>query len=285
VVADHGGRGIAGALHRFTPGSPPRPIATSERLARPTAVAIDRDRTLVVAELRPNEPGRIVRVDPTSGAVVTIADGWPLLTPVGVVVDDAGDLVVADLDAGSRLDFPRGSLAGMGAIYRVARTTGVPTLLSHDCCRWNASGLAPTATGELAVVDMGFKVFTGDGALTLVDPVSGVQRTVATSRPLLDPAGIATDATGTLFVTDATNPQVGNAALLAVEPRSGAVTVLSTGAPITDPRALALGPDGDVVIVDSGVPAVYRIVLPERTLEVLASGDPLVVPYGVAVVW
>jgi sugar lactone lactonase YvrE len=285
VIADHGGRGVAGALYRLQPGSPPRRITTSAPLAMPTAAVIDRDGTLVVAELRLDEPGRLVRVDPVSGAVEPIADGWPLLTPVAVVLDDAGDLLVADLDAGSRLDFARGSLAGTGAIYRVPRSTGVPAVLSHDCCRWNASALAATATGALAVVDMGFQVFHGDGALTLVDPVNGVQRTLATSRPLLDPAGVVADAAGTLFVTDATNPQVGTAAILAVEPSSGTVTVLSAGAPITDPRALAVGPQGDLVVVDSGARAVYRITLPERTLEILATGDPLVTPYGVAVAW
>jgi len=285
VIADHGGRGVAGALYRMLPGGAPRAIATSEPLAMPTAVVIDRDGTLVVAELRLDEPGRIVRVDPASGAVVVIADGWPLLTPVGVAFDAGGDVLVADLDAGSRLDFPRGSLAGTGAIYRIPRATGVAAVLSHDCCRWNASAVTPTATDELAVVDMGFSVFQGDGALALVDPTTGVQRPIATSVPLLDPAGVVPGPAGTLFVTEATNPQMGNGAILAVEPSTGTVTVLSTGAPIVDPRAIAVTADGDVVVADSGAVAVYRVTLPERTLEVLAAGEPLVRPYGVAVAW
>jgi DNA-binding beta-propeller fold protein YncE len=282
VIADNGGRGFAGALHRLPAGGVPRPIATTEPLAIPTAVVIDRDGTLVVGEIRRDAPGRIIRVDPRSGAVDVLADGWPLLTPMGLAIDERGDVLVADLDAGSRLDFPRGSLAGSGAVYRLPRG-GTPMLLSQDCCRWNASGLAVTPSGALAVVDMGFQVFEGEGSLTLVDAMTGVQRTIATDRMLLDPAGIVAGGSGTLYLTDATNPQPGPGAILAVEPATGTTVALSTGAPITDPRGIALTADGDLVVADSAAGAVYRIALPERDFTVLAQGDPLVRPFGIAV--
>ena len=282
VVADNGGRGFAGALYRMPIGGAPRHIETSAPLEIPTAVAIDRDGTLVVAEIRRDAPGRIVRVDPRTGALDVLADGWPLLTPMGVAIDDRGDVLIADLDAGSRLDFARGSLAGTGAVYRLPRG-GTPMLLSQDCCRWNASALALMPKGRLAVVDMGFQVFQGDGTLTIVDATTGVQRPIATSRALLDPSGVAADALGTIYVTDATNPQVGPGAILAVEPRSGATTLLSSGAPITDPRGIALTVDGDLVVADSAAVAVYRVGFPERTFAVLAQGDPLVRPFGIAV--
>jgi DNA-binding beta-propeller fold protein YncE len=283
VVADRGGAGVAGALHRLAPGGAPRPIATSEPLAIPTAVAVDRDGTLVVADLRRKEPGRIVRVDPASGAVTTIADGWPLLAPTGIALDAGGDVLVADLDAGSRLDFPSGSLAGTGALFRLAHATGVPVLLSLDCCRWNAGAVAPMPDAMLAVVDMGFAVFTGDGALALVDPTTGVQHAVATSIPLLDPSGVVADASGTLFVTEATNPQRGNGAILAIEPRTGTVTVVVSGHPIVDPRGIALTPEGDVVVADSGSCTIYRVTGWPRSFEVLADGPPFVDPWGIAV--
>jgi len=130
---------------------------------------------------------------------------------------------------------------------------------------------------------MGFQVFQGDGTLTIVDATTGVQRPIATSRALLDPSGVAADALGTIYVTDATNPQVGPGAILAVEPRSGATTLLSSGAPITDPRGIALTVDGDLVVADSAAVAVYRVGFPERTFAVLAQGDPLVRPFGIAV--
>ncbi len=282
VIADRGGSGIAGALYRLPPGGMPRPIATSEPLGMPSGVAVDRDGTLVVADARADEPGRIVRVDPATGAVVPLASGWPLITPFGVALEESGDVLVADLDAGSRLDFPRGSLAGTGALYRIPRATGVPALLSLDCCRWNAAALTSTPTGELAVVDLGFRVFEGDGALTLVDPTTGVQRAIATSIQLLDPSGIVAEPTGTLLVTEATNPQVGNAAILAVEPHTGTVTTLATGHPIADPRGIAIDATGDLIVADSAARAIYRITRPDRHLEVLAT-TPLFSPWGVAI--
>jgi DNA-binding beta-propeller fold protein YncE len=283
VVADRGGTGIAGALYRLAPDGVPRRIVTTEPLSLPTGIAVDRDGTLVVADGRRDEPGRVVRVDPRTGAVTTIADGWPLLAPFGVAIEDDGDVLVADLDAGSRLDFPTGSLAGTGAIYRLPRGLGVPILLSIDCCRWNAAAVATTPSGLLAVVDLGFLVFTGNGALTLVDPTSGVQDPVATSIPLLDPSGIVVDATGTLWVTDATNPQFGNAAILAIEPRTGTVTVVASGQPIVDPRGIAFTPEGDLVVTDSASRAVYKLTAVPLSFEVLASGPPLVTPWGIAV--
>ena len=282
VVADRGGQGIRGALYRFEIGAVPRVVVTSEPLVMPTAVAIDRDGTLVVADLRRDEPGRIVRVDPTTGAVTPIADGWPLLTPIGLAIEASGDLLVADLDAGSRLAFPRGSLAGTGAIYRIGQTVGVPVLLTIDCCTWNASAIAAMPTGDLAAVDLGFDVFTGDGALVLVDAITGVQRPIATSLPLLDPSGIVADGSGPLLVTEAANPQIGNAAVLAIEPRTGTVTTIATGAPISDPRGIAMTASSDLVVADSAARAVYRIALPDHTLDVLAT-TPLVTPWGIAV--
>jgi DNA-binding beta-propeller fold protein YncE len=284
VIADRGGAGVSGALYRLVAGGVPRAIATTEPLLKPTAVAIDRDGTLVVADLRRlDEPGHVVRVDPVSGAVTVLADGWPLLSPIGVAIDDAGDVLVADLDAGSRLDFAHGSLAGTGAIYRIPHTIDAAVLLALDCCRWNASDVTIAPTGELAVVDLGFAVFSGDGALALVDPRTGIQRPIATSIPLLDPSGVVIGPGGALVVTEATNPQPGNAAILAIEPVTGTVTVLSTGAPITDPRGIATTPTGDLVVADSAARAIYEIDLPQRTLTVLTRGDPLVVPWDVAV--
>ncbi len=282
VVADRGGSGVAGALYRLPLDGPPRRIATSEPLAMPSGVAVDADGTLVVAEARADEPGRIVRVDAATGGVTTLADGWPLLTPIGVAIDAGGDVLIADLDAGSRIDFPRGSLAGTGAIYRLPRGTTVPVLVSIDCCRWNAAAVTPTPTGELAVVDLGFRVFEGDGALVLVDPTTGVQHPIATSIPLLDPSGVVAEPTGVLLVTEATNPQPGNAAVLAVEPHTGTVTVLATGAPIVDPRGIAFTATGDVVVADSAARAVYRVAMPDRHVDVLAT-VPLVSPWGIAV--
>jgi sugar lactone lactonase YvrE len=206
------------------------------------------------------------------------------MTPIGVAIEPSGDVVVADLDAGSRLDFPRGSLAGTGALYRLPRATGVPAVLSLDCCRWNAAAVTPTPGGELAVVDLGFRVFEGDGALVLVDATTGAQRAIATSIPLLDPSGVVAEATGTLLVTEATNPQVGTAAILAVEPRTGTVTVLASGHPIVDPRGIAVDAGGDLVVADSAARAVYRIAQPDRHVDVLAAAPPLTTPWGVAVV-
>src|SRR5262249_46516758 len=130
---------------------------------------------------------------------------------------------------------------------------------------------------------LGFRVFEGDGALVLVDATTGVQRPIATSVRLLDPSGVVAEPTGSLLVTDATNPQVGIAAVLAVEPRTGTVTALASGHPLVDPRGIAFTATGDLVVADSAARAVYRIARPDRHVDVLAASPPLTSPWGVAV--
>ena len=79
VITDASARHIGGALYRVVPGGALRRIVTTAPLAIPKGVAIDRDGTLVVAEFRPGEPGRILRIDPATGVVTVLVDGWPLL--------------------------------------------------------------------------------------------------------------------------------------------------------------------------------------------------------------
>jgi sugar lactone lactonase YvrE len=284
VIADRGGQGIAAALYRLSPGGTPRRIETSEPLVLATAVAIDRDGTLVVADVRLDEPGRVVRVDPTSGALTTIADGWrssrrtrSSSTSVATCWSPiwTADRASTSCPAVSPAPAPSTGSGGTRASHRCSRSTAVAGMPARSRRR---------PTGDLAVVDLGFSVFTGDGALTLVDATTGVQRTIATSTPLLDPSGIVVEAAGTMLVTEATNPQPGNAAVLAIEPRTGTVTTISTGAPIADPRGLAITNDGDLVVADSGAHAVYRIAMPDHFLEILAEGPPLRNPWGIAVV-
>ena len=275
VIADRGGRGIAGALYRLPPGGVPRPIATTEPLGMPSGVAVDRDGTLVVAEARADEPGRIVRVDPATGAVVTLAGGWPLITPIGIALEESGDVLVADLDD-SRLDFPRGSLAGTGAIYRVPRASGVPALLRPRLLPLERRRRAD-AGRRARLVDLGFRVFEGDGASSS-SSTTGVQRAIATSiapRSLRRRRGWAR--------SSSPEPQSTGRRR---DPRRRAahrpVTVLATGHPITDPRGIAIDPTGDLVVADSAARAVYRITRPDRHLAVLAT-TPLFSPWGVAI--
>jgi hypothetical protein len=61
------------------------------------------------------------------------------------------------------------------------------------------------------------------------------------------------------------------------------VTTVATGHPIVDPRGIALDARGDLVVADSAARAVYRITMPDRHVDVLAT-SPLVTPWGVAVV-
>jgi hypothetical protein len=271
VVADNGGRGFAGAL---TAAHRRRARAIERAAARHPDRSRDRPRRHARRRRDPSRrAGPHRRVDPRRRHGRT-ADGWPP-SPMGVAIDDRGDVLVADLDAGSRLT-SRGSLAGTGAIYRLRAA-------ARRCC---SARIAAAGTQAL-MAGAGSRSSTwasrcSRATLTVVDATIGVQRPIATSGHCSIRRHRA-DALGTLYVTDATNPQIGPGAILAVEPRSGETTLLSSGAPITDPRGIALTAAGDLVVADSAAVAVYRIGFPERTFTVLAQGDPLVRPFGIAV--
>ena len=160
TVAGTGTRGFSGD------GGP----ATHAQLDTPVGVAVDAAGNLFIADDTNN---RIRKVDVTTGVITTVAgtgtggfsgDGGPatgaqLAAPIGVAVDAAGNLFIAD--------------TGNQRVRRVDAATGVITTV------------AGTGTGG----------FAGDGGF-------------ATSAQLAIPLGVAVDAAGDVLVADAYNVRV-----------------------------------------------------------------------------
>jgi sugar lactone lactonase YvrE len=156
VVAGTGTSGFSGD------GGP----ATSASLYAPQGVAVDAAGNLLVADTGNN---RIRRVDGTTGIITTVAgngtsgfsgDGGPatsasLRAPVGVAVDAAGNLLIADTGNQRirRVDGTTGiitTVAGNG-IYGFSGDGGAATSASL----YNPNGVAVDAAGNLLVADTG----------------------------------------------------------------------------------------------------------------------------------
>jgi DNA-binding beta-propeller fold protein YncE len=232
--------------------------------------------------------GAVFRVDPVSGAVVTIATGPPLLDPTDVAVDHDGNLVIADE-------------GGDGAVYRLA-PGGAPALVATADVWADPDGIAVDADGEILLadnnadpnnlaVDTGavFRVVPGGAPVLLAqspefqDPGDlaigaggeiyvadddafpsslgavfrftppGVPTAFVSGAPLSSPDGVAVDARGAVLVADddADPATLGSdtGAIFKVAP-SGALTTLSTSAAYDDPEHIAIEATGQILVVD-----------------------------------
>jgi hypothetical protein len=164
--------------------------ATAAELSIPRGMAIDQAGNLLIADtinyrIRAvaASTGRFYGRPMTAGDIYTIAgtghagfsgDGGPataaeLADPIGVAVDGAGNLLIADTDS-SRI---RAVAASTGTFYGQPMTAG------------DIYTIAGTGTGG----------FSGDGS-------------PATAAELYTPSGVAVDAAGDLFITDTANNRI-----------------------------------------------------------------------------
>jgi YD repeat-containing protein len=248
--------------------------ATAARLNYPIGVATDGQGNLYIAE-RDNH--RIRKVD-TSGVITTLAgdgtagfggDGGSatsaqLNTPVGVVVDGPGNVYITDSNnhrirrvdtngvittvagdgtaafggdggpaTGAQLNVPSGvALDAQGNLY-------IGDLENQRVRRVDTSGTITTVAGD------GTAGFGGDGG-------------PATSAQLHDPAGVAVDSLGTVYIADSDNHRirkVTSAGTITTAAGNGTAGFTGDGGPPTDaslnyPTGVALAGDGSLYIAD-----------------------------------
>ena len=206
-------------------------LATSASLDNPTAIAIDGDGNFYLSD---TGNSRVRKVAAGTGIISTVAgngtpafsgDGGPatsaaLLFPVGIAVDDDGNLFIAD-HYSARI---RKVAAGTGVISTVAGngTYGASGDggLAGSASLENPLDVAVDGSGNLFIADF------GNGRVRRVSAGTGIISTAAGSGywsyadvdiPATDmafacPCGVAIDGSGTLYVADALNHRVRKAA-------------------------------------------------------------------------
>ena len=202
-------------------------LATNASLAFPSSVAVDAAGNVFIADVS-NQ--RIRRVDAATGIITTVAgngtfgfsgDGGlaidaSLNDPIGVAVDSAGNLFIADTfnQRIRRVDAATGiitTVAGNGT-FGFSGDGGLAT---------DASLSRPTA----AALDSAGNLFIADQSnqrVRRVDAATGIMTTVAgdgtfgyagdgglaTDACLKNPAGVAVDSAGNLFIADQSNHRI-----------------------------------------------------------------------------
>ena len=172
------------------------PIAVATGLTAPRGVAVDESGNVYISDAG---TGNIVEVPATGGAQINVATG--LSKPAGVAVDSAGNLYIAEQDA-NRIDEIS---AGSNALVRLA----ISGLNAPD-------SIAVDAAGNLYISETaGQQVVRVDAATEAVSIVAGNGNTgytgdggAATLATVNQPAGIAVDGSGSLYIADSYNQAV-----------------------------------------------------------------------------
>jgi uncharacterized repeat protein (TIGR01451 family) len=260
--------------------------ATSASLREPYGVAVDGSGNLYISDTRNHA---VRKVAAATGVITTVAgngtlgssgDGGPATSaqlglPQGIAVDGAGNLYIVDSVACE--------------VRKVTAATGIITTVAGNGTQGNSGdgGLATRAqlSIPLAVaVDSAGNLYIADSdnwEIRKVSAATGVITTVAGNgapgytgdggpaalAQLSQPAGVAVDGSGNLYIADA-----GNNAVRKVTATTGIITTIAgnaTNAQFGGPYGVAVDASGNVYVVDH-LYSLIRMLVPGLTHALLS---------------
>src|SRR5437773_2649081 len=246
--------------------------ATAARLLAPAGVALDPAGNLYIADtadhrIRKVTPGGTISTYAGSGSCGFSGDGGPataaqLSVPVGVALDPAGNLYIADHDNGRIRKVTSGgtisTYAGSGS--RGLSGDGGPATAAQLS---SPHGVALDTAGNLYIADSNrIRKVTPGGTIstyagTGTGPFSG-DGGPATAAQLSSPAGVALDLTGNLYIADDGNYRIRKVTpggTISTYAGGGSSNFSGDGGPATAaqlnvPVGVALDPAGNLYIAD-----------------------------------
>lgn len=265
--------------------------------------------------------GRVLKIDPTTGAQTTITENGELDNPWSLAVEASRTLVVADMASGSNaaqvlrinpadggqtvlssgglITVPTGLCignagqiyvannlgSGTGSVLRIDPTTGAQTTVVESGSLGGIWGLAADTAGYLYANVYANPSPTSPGGMAVmrIDPTLGGLQVVSSTSAARWYTGIAVATTGTIYSTEIYY----NSGILEINPTTGSQTFIWQGTVSNDPWGVAMDLSDNVVVADGiwgGGGAVYRLDRVTHAQTMISSGGLLVEPRGVAVV-
>ncbi len=172
----------------------------------------------------------LIRIDGATGEQAVMSSDGSFEDPVGVAVEEDGQVLVADMRA----------FGGVGAVIRVDPATGDQATVATGGLLFQPYGIALEADGDILVTDR--------PGILRIDPVSGTQTRVTSGHALSRLFGIDVASDGVIFVSLGRGG--GTGAVLRVDPLSGTEETVSSAGELDLPHSLALEFDGDILVAD-----------------------------------
>jgi sugar lactone lactonase YvrE len=260
------------------------------RFNYPTSVTTDASGNVYVAD---NANNRIRKITP-AGVVSTLAGsgvaGFADLTgtaakfffPGGVATDASGNVYVADFyNHRIRKISPSGivsTLAGSG-VAGYADLTGTNAQFN------NPSSVAADASGNVYVSELNnhrIRKITAAGLVSTLagSGAPGFADLTGTNAQFYNPSGVATDASGNVYVADYANNRIrkitpaGVVSTLAGSGVAGFADLTGTAAQFRNPTGVATDASGNVYVADNGNHLIRKITAAGVVSTLAGSGTP-----------
>lgn len=261
-------------------------IPATIALRRPTGVVVLPDGDLLIADW--NMPrmdfGTVVRVRPLDGTTEIVAKAPQMVNPFAFVRTPGGRIVLADIDAGSHVQFPRNVLR-KGVIEDFDPATGTTVQLLGDCCEFNPVALDFASPTRLVIADAGCCAYQANGNVAIADVTTGAWRTLASGVPWRDPFAVVVAEDGaTAYVTEASVAQPGPPAVWAIDLGGGLPRLLAEGPPLVFPTGIVREDPGRLLVADAGASAILRVDATTGGVGYAAAGPPFIEPASLATV-
>ncbi len=192
------------------------------------------------------------------------ATGAQLSNPLGMALDSAGNLYIADSINQRVREVVNGTISTVAG-------NGTAAFLGDAAAATSAeldlpSGVAVDSSGNLYIADTlncvirkvaggNITTYVGSDTNYAVNCGGGGDHGLAINAQLANPTGLALDAAGNLYIADA-----GNSNIRIVNKVTGIITPLSiTGINLNSPKGVAVDAAGDVYIADTGNGRILKV--------------------------
>jgi hypothetical protein len=173
-------------------------------------------------------------------------DGTDFNDPIGVAVDAAGDVYVADPASGWVYKIPAGNGAPVTKFSGALNPDGIGV----------PNGVAADGAGDVYIAD--------SYRSSVYEIIAGSTNLVAVGSGFSDPTGVAVDAAGDVYVADAGNNQVKKIP-------AGSNTPVVIGSGFVQPNGVSVDESGNVYVADYGNNAIKEIAAGSNTPVVIGS--------------